>query len=350
MRLLYNAEHKPLLYGHVAFYKQTQPNQIVFDKPIRSSRPFVIGRFKTGSADLVVFGSVHFLTKEIQRLIDESFERNESWWSSRQDTNGNQSELDYQYYAHVMDFVILVSTYSRNLFHILNSEEITGKTIPMLNYEKEAVGDVKLNELFDILIHNRYYYFDGRIIRDIFSDKQKKKSQISNKFMGFGIELQDYVQGIVDTLRNVRMKHLISILRGRFKQLNSNTKIQDVIFLIQNVHSFSDLMKTLIPSENYTLIEHLIFGDRLKEDIVYKSPTISIHPDLHLKSFIVRVRFSTKSDYDRDNERLTKHEVTVGYESLFETVHKLFGDERLVDLVLTEEAIRKKAFNTTFET
>ena len=243
-----------------------------------------------------------------------------------------------------MDFVILVSTLTRNLFHILNSEEITDKTIPMLNYEKVKVGDVKLNELFDILIHNRYYYFDGSIIRDVFSEKPKKRSQFSNKFMGFGFELQDYVQGIADSLRNVRMKHMISILRGRFKQLNSNTKIQDVIFFIQNVHSFSNLMKTLIPSQNYPLIEYLMFGDRSSEDIVYRSPTISIHPDLHLKSFNIQVKFSKKSDYTGDNGRMTKRKVTIGYKSLFETVQNLFGDERLVDLVLTDEAIQKKRY------
>ena len=63
MRLLYNGEHKPLLYGHVAFYKQSHPNQREFANSTKSSKPFVIGRFKPGSDVLVVYGSVHFLIK-----------------------------------------------------------------------------------------------------------------------------------------------------------------------------------------------------------------------------------------------------------------------------------------------
>ena len=343
MVLLYNAEHLPVLYGHVAFYKQQYPGQETVTKAYRSSTPFVVGKYVSGSDRFVVYGSVHFLVLEIRRLIGEFIARNRDWWVSRQKVVDDRSlgEMDFLYDSHVMDFVVLVSTHARNLFHLVNDKSVTGKTIPLLNYEKEQDGDVKLNELFDILIHNRYYYLDGGVIRDVFSEKFKERSRFAEKFMGYGIDLQAYVQGIADAIREVRMRHLTTILRGKMKHLRPDSKRQDVVFLIQNVHSFSDLMKTRIPTGNYRLIEQLVFGNHT-EDIVYKSPEITINPDLQRKAFDIRVEWAKRSEYDGDRGKLKSDKVTVGYESLFDVVKTLFGEERLLDFKMPDKKAAAK--------
>lgn len=343
MRLLYNDKHWPVLWGHVAFYKQQHPGQKMFTESYKSSKPFVIGKHVLGSDRFVVYGSVHFLVLGIRRLIDEFTAMNKEWWFSRQKVVNDSSlgEVDFLYDSHVMDFVVLISTYTRNLFHLVNNEDITGKTIPMLDYEKKQAGEVKLNELFDILIHNRYYYFDGSVIQDIFSEQFKSKSQLASKFMGYGIDLQAYVQGVSDAINEVRMKHLTTILRGRMKHLSLDSKPQDVIFLIQNVHSFSDLMKTKIPTGNYRLIENLMFGNYI-EDIVYESPNIEINSYLNRKAFDIRVRWAKRSEYDGDKGKLKNKLVTVGYESLFTNVNALFGEERLLDFKMPDQATAKK--------
>lgn len=345
MALIYNAKHLPVLYGHIAFYRQQYPGQETATKAYRSSTPFVVGKYVSGSDRFIVYGSVHFLVLEIRRLIDEFIAKNRDWWVSRQKVvnDRNLGEMDFLYDSHVMDFVVLVSTHARNLFHLVNNEEVTGKTIPVLNYEKEQDGDIKLSELFDILIHNRYYYFDGGIIRDVFSGKFKKQSRFADKFMGYGIDLQAYVQGIADAIREVRMKHLTTILRGRLKRLSPDSKHQDVIFLIQNIHSFSDLMKTRIPTGNYRLIEQLMFGNHA-EDLVYKSPNIAINRDLQRKAFDIRVEWAKRSEYDGGRGKLENKVVTVGHESLFDIVNKLFGEERLLDFKMPDKkVVAKKA-------
>ena len=344
MRLLYNDKHPPVLYGHVAFYKQQHPEQKTFTESYKSSKPFVIGKRVPGSDRFVVYGSVHFLVLEIRRLIDEFTAMNKEWWFSRQKVVDDSSlgEVDFLYDSHVMDFVVLVSTHTRNLFHLMNNEDITGKTIPMLDYEKKQDGEVKLNELFDILIHNRYYYFDGGVIQNVFSEQFKSKSQLASKFMGYGIDLQAYAQGVSGAINEVRMKHLTTILRGRMKHLSLDSKPQDVIFLIQNVRSFSDLMKTKIPTGNYRLVENLMFGNHI-EDIVYEPPNIEINSHLNRKEFDIRVRWAKRSEYDGDKGKLKSKSVTVGYESLFTKVNELFGEERLLDFKMPDQAAAKKA-------
>lgn len=342
MRLLYNDKHPPLLYGHVAFFRQSAPGQQAFAKSHESSRPFVIGRSVPGVDGLVVYGSVHFLLQQIRRIIDEFLERNRSYERSRKKADGNLDELDFYYDSPVMDFVILVSTHTRNLFHIVNSKEATGKTIPLLSYEKKQEGSIKLNELFDILIHNRYYFFDGGVIRDVFSEKFKSRSRLWGQFMGYGIDWEDYVRGIETALREVRMKHLISLLRGRFKRLSADSTRQDVIFFIQNIRSFSDLLKTRIPTAKDREIEHLMFGDHA-EDFVYESPHIQINPDLHRKAFDIRVKHAKASEYGGDRKSLTSPTVTVEHREFFDVAQRLFGDERLLDLRLSDQAVAKKA-------
>ena len=138
------------------------------------------------------------------------------------------------------------------------------------------------------------------------------------------------------------MKHLTTILRGRMKHLSLDSKPQDVIFLIQNVRSFSDLMKTKIPTGNYRLVENLMFGNHI-EDIVYEPPNIEINSHLNRKEFDIRVRWAKRSEYDGDKGKLKSKSVTVGYESLFTKVNELFGEERLLDFKMPDQAAAKKA-------
>ena len=320
MGIFYNDEYRPLLYGYIAFFKHQQT------KPYRSSKPFVIGKYDP-SGRLVVYGSVFFLLLEIRRLIDEFLKKNQEWGISRTNVVDDSvlAEMDSQYNSYVMDFVILVSTHARNLFHLVNNKNITEKKIPLLDYEKKQDGEVYLKELFDTLIHNRYYFFDGGVIRDVFSERSRDNSRLDDsRLMGYGIDLQDYVQGISDVVDEVRMKHLTTILRGKMKTLSLDSKRQDVIFLIQNVHSFSELMKAKIPTESYRQILTLMFGTPTSpQTIFFEAPNIQINSNLNQKAFDITVRCG------KQKGKLESKMVTVGYEDLFAKVNELFGEDKL---------------------
>lgn len=322
------------LYGYIAFYKQEHPNQHTASRPYRKSQPFVIGHYVPGSDRLVVFGSVEFLVREIRRLIDEFLENNKDWWFSRQKlVNPNNVEIaDFKYDRHVMDFVILLSIHARNLFHLIN--RVNDKVISRLNYNNQPDGEVKLSELFDILIHNRYYYFDGGRVRDVFSERFSKNSHLSGRFMGYGFDLEDFINGVVEVINDIRMKDLTQLLRWKFRDLNLDSSAQDVVFLVQNLHSFSRMMQTKIPTSEYGFMTRLIFGNAKLDDneqLVMTSPSIGINQDLKKKEFKIRVSYRRGAKGQvLGKDDLKSHSVNVAYTALFDQVNSAFGDDRLL--------------------
>ena len=324
LRIIYNGEHLPLLYGHIALFKGQQT------EAYRSGDPFVIGKYDPAGR-LVVYGSVPFLLQEVCRLIDEFGEKNRKWGTSRANVKGRAlDEMDDQYKSYVMDFVILASTHMRNLFHLVNDKNITERKIPLLDYQQEKYSEVYLKELFDVLIHNRYYYFDGGVIRDVFSEKFRANSRLDDsRLMGYGIDLFDYIQGIREAVHGVSVRHFTTILRGRMKNLNINSKRQEIIFFIQNVHSFSELMKTKIQDKRYKQILPLIFetllpSSQTTQTIFFKDPDIRINPNVNQKAFDITVVYGEREG------NLKNETVTVGYEDLFTEVNMSFGEDRLV--------------------
>ena len=343
IRLLYNLSGSTL-YGHVSFFQWQQEEKektACSDSSTliqnRGSKPFVIGKYLpecpdgTGS-ELRVYGSVDFLLREIQRLVNEFIKTNKDWWISTKDTTDEQSKQfeNFRYDSHVMDFIILVSTHARNLFHMLNDDAFNKKTIPKLNYENELNGNVRLGELFDILIHNRYYYFDGAHIRDIFSEKFNKGSPLSGQFMGYGINLAHFVNGIVDVVNAIKVNHLTRLLRAKFNKLSSKSSPQDIVFLVQNFQSFSELMKKKISTGGgrYDFMMQLMFGDvnNSEHTIWFQSPTIHIHQDLSKKEVEIRVKYSTKSE----STNMETKEVSVGYMKFFDKVNNSFGEDKIL--------------------
>ena len=343
IRLLYNLSGSTL-YGHVSFYRKQQEGK---GKPAcsdsstliqhRGSEPFVIGKYLPEHADgtgseLLVYGSVDFFLREIQRLVNEFIKTNKDWWVSTKDTADEQCKQleDFRYESHVMDFIILVSTHARNLFHMLNDDAFNKKTISKLNYDNEPDGNVRLGELFDILIHNRYYYFDGARIRDIFSEKFKKGSTLSGRFMGYGIDLTDFVNGIVDVLNAIKVNHLTRLLRAKFNKLSSKSSPQDIVFLVQNFQSFSELMKKKIPASGgqYDFMMQLMFGGvkATEHTIWFQSPNINIHRDLSKKEVEIRVKYSTKNK----SAKMETKEVSVGYINFFNKVDSSFGEDNIL--------------------
>lgn len=347
MRLLYKKVDRRL-YGHIAFYRRVGPDQEFESKPFRASSPFVIGRYPVnGDGRLEVFGSVVFVLQEIRRSINRFVDDNNAWNAERSRLAGeNDTEnLDLAYSQKTMDFVILVSTHARNLFDLIS--RFNDRSIPRRDYEGRSDGEVTLRELFDTLIHNRYYYFDGARVRDLFSGRfKKKRSALSGRFMGYGFDIVDFVKGISEVIEDVTVKDLTQLLRWKFKEFTTDSEPQDVVWLIQNVHAFSDLLRTKVPTKGYEFMSRLMFDDLAKSvvgagsvttpnrttvhkrRVIFETPTIGIGPNLNKKEFQIRVRCALgRPDEDLGSGDLEDRTVGVGFEAFFDKVNEAFGSD-----------------------
>ena len=344
------------LYGYVAFYRKEYPNQKIISKPYRESSPFVIGQYLADQdGKLEVFGSVVFLLEKIHHTIMGFADENNAWNEERSRlTNLTEiTESDRRYNQKTMDFVLLVSTLTRNLFDLI--ERFNDRSIPRLDYHGLPSGQVTLRELFDTLIHHRYYYFDGKYVRDLFSDDfKKKKSALAGLFMGYGFDMLDFVKGISEVIEEVRVKDLTQLLWGKFTNFTANSKPQDVISLIQNVHAFSSFLQAKIPSKDYKFMMSLMFDDLTEslkgagavtikdtttqtQQIIFRSPHIGIAPNLNKKEFVINVEraIGIQGQAPRP-ENLKYHTVTIGFKEFFRKVNEALGNNP----VLTSPPLR----------
>ena len=322
MDIIYCKDHYPLIHGIVRFFESKN------GPPIRSSSPFVIGKYNKMDR-FIIYGSIYYLLTEIKRLINKFLERNRDWGEDRMNVE------EYEQYA--MDFVLLVSVHTRNLKDLINDKDITDIKIPLLNYEGQRTGDIQVKEIFNKLIHNRYYFFDAsRTIKDLFSDQEDSKSPIgANKFMGYGIDLFDYIQAIRTMANSVKIKHLTFLLRCKMCDLNVGSNKQDVIFLIQNTLSFSHIMvgPEKIGREEYSEMLQLMFRDvpppkdktATVQHLYFSNPSIGISQNLTIKSFDINV------DCGESPSLMSNKKITIEYERFFDMIDRCFGEDCLID-------------------
>ena len=350
MVLLYRKADRRL-FGHIAFYKKGHPDQKTAGKPYRESKPFAIGRYlENGDDSLEVLGSVVFLLEEIRQVI-RGFLNDNNGWHARRGRLTSEAEIakaDRAYDRQTMQFVLLASLHTRNLMDLM--PRFNDRSIPRLDYANPPDGQVTLRELFDVLIHNRYYYFDGAHVRDLFSDDFKKKnSALSGRFMGYGFDILDFVKGVSAIIEEVTVKDLTQLLWRRFKELSAESKPQEVISLVQNVHDFSELLKAKIPTAGYEFMTSLMFEDlddtlqgvtsETQQDgttvdtqtVFFTSPHIGIASDLDKKEFEIRFRRSVgRQDPGLVREDLKDHKTRIGFEEFFRKVKDAFGNDRVL--------------------
>ena len=363
MSLIYT-QRGPILYGCIRFLGSTRgDSRLTFH---RQSSPFVISQ-TIGNNDVVVYGSLYYLVREIRHLCDELDRLNKNFGKKLHDAGVETTQassdsgkkvivsvqdsdvansLYFEYIREVTNILILLSTQTRNLFDILPRFNKTN--LAKFDYEGNKSGTILLREAFDHLVHNRYLFVDGEHIVDIFSDKFTSKSSISKSFMGYKISWRDYVSAIRNVTNQVSVKDVTSILRGRLRRLSSKSPHNDIVFLVQNLESFSKVLAKKIPDKRYSSMLDLLFCNKgtdyihklgkgeqvVEETVTFTAPHVKILDELSEKKFNIRVRCKVEMLHDGkylvQEKDLTEHSVDVGYVELFDRVNACFGQDTLV--------------------
>ena len=339
MVVLYTAAGT-LLYGWIAFFEQEHPGQRQLSKRYRESAPFVIcqslpdpdGEFHRHRT--VVFGSIDYLVRDIRRVIDDFVETNRNWWFSRPDDNQTNKRAvdiaDFEYNSRVIDFATLIATKTRNLLHTVN--RLNARAIPRYDYEKNLDGEFRLLNIFDVLVHNRYLHFDGEYVSDMISERQSPRLDLS--FMGYRFRFQEYLDAIVESINDVRVRDVTQFLRWKFGGLSEDSDFPDIVLTVQNLHSFSDIMQKKVASQGYGFMYALMFGRPIRdkvEQVVFKVPRISIKSDLTERKFEIRVRCAMGRRDDVLTEAdLRERKVEVDHVEFYDKVNEVFGEDRLL--------------------
>ena len=363
MSLIYTRSG-PILYGCIRFFGSTGSDSGLTLH--RQSSPFVISQ-NIGNNDVVVYGSLYDLLGEIQRLCDDLDSEHKSFRKTLHEAGVATSQapsesgkkvivsipdsdvansLYFEYIREITNVLILLSTQTRNLFDILPRFNKT--RIPKFDYEGNNSGTIQLREAFDHLVHNRYLFVDGEHIVDIFSNKFTSKSSISKSFMGYKISWREFVSAIRDVTEQVSVKDATGLLRGRLRRLSSKSPHNDIVFLVQNLESFSQLLAKKIPDKRYSTMLDLLFSNKsvdyilnlgkgekvVEETVTFTAPHVKILDELSAKKFNIRVRCKVEMRHDGkyliQEKDLTEHSIDVGYVDLFDRVNASLGQDALM--------------------
>ena len=365
---LFYRQEGPHLYGWIAFVKHP-PNATTPIRPYESSSPFIIS--ETTGDEEVVLGSVVSMIQEVQRLkaetetlldrlhtelshiqpkIVEKGRRASILAALPEKLSAGNARTYVEFKKRLVGTIVLLSTQGRNLFDIF-PQLVRDRRIALFDYERNACGTIGLRDLLTAFIHHRYLFLDGEFVSDLFPG-DPRKSPIQRTFMGYKFNWVEYVEAIERAALDIKMKHFTGLLRGQLKRLTLKSPYDKIIFLVQNLESFSrilgekvggyssGILDILFRDDTDQLLESLkpqIEGEeQIAVRVYFTAPGFKIHERLSEKRFEVSVdcrrEIQSQSDgrlvhADRDFRSLKRK---IKYERLLDLVNRAFGEDSLV--------------------
>ncbi len=363
---IFYQQRDPFLYGCIAFvkYRPGGPPTKAYDQ----SAPFIIAQ-TLGPDDVIVHGSLDYLIRDIRRLVrsvDEQVAELDAALSGQATTQKHQGERgvlrqvpdDHQARRAYFEFtrrlagtLILISTQARNLFQLLPRLD---RKIGLFDNHGHRTGDIALTKLFTHFVHNQYLFLDGEHVSDLFPANPRRGAPISRTFMGYRFNWIEYIQSIKAAVEEVKLTDLTGLLRGRLKRLSLESPYSDIVFLVQNLDSFSRLFEAMPKSVKryWPMLDPLLeeetkarlatlrrtgrIGKRAHLTVVYGAPNLRIHEELSERKFKVTVpcKWTIRNGKGRPvyrDERFRDLAVELDYETLLNRVDRVFGDDPLLD-------------------
>ena len=344
------------IYVCIQCFREEYPGQESCS-PYRQSSPYVLSR-QHGSRKVIpgsVYESLRNLSLQLEQLADvlrDSVGRIE-------DSEGEQrAEEYYQYDRHLTNSLVLISCLARNLFHTF--PRLTEQfVVQMFDYEGKETDHMRVKDLLDLFVHNRYMHLHDEYITDLVSQKPPEGTVVAEGFMGHRFKIDDFLVQIQGSIESVTIKDLTTRLRSVVKSLNLDTPYQEILFLVQNTESFSDLLEATIQSGSYGFIFNALFagtkipdvvravakGDEIKQVIKFRNPRVEIGNRVDEKK--VKIRAKSECAYLVAGCAVLKtteeRSVELDYEDFFNSVVQTFGQERLLDMARRIEGLRKAA-------
>ena len=232
---------KPYMYGAVLIVDGDVENQW-------SERPFVLSR-KMANGDEIVYGTVKRTLDKIQSQIDKVI-RFYSETQARLEvvgiTPGGDGSLlpnaevpdrimDEQ--AELIEDVLLAVSVNIRILSEIFPDRLQQSTVKVYDYDDACVGDIRLSEIANLLVHNRYIVVNDHHVVDLISDK---KFMIGRPQMGLKIDFIQYIEEVGKVINGITVKDLASKLRCLIKNLSASSNIKDIIFVAQNLYALGE--------------------------------------------------------------------------------------------------------------
>lgn len=334
VQIVYNANHKPYLYGAMHFVSGPLENQW-WDSP------FVISKRREGKPEVVYGTVVRLLNRTLAPLsrMDRFVKRTrEQLGESVQipsgaqdvflpdDTRLTQAILDEQDDL-LEDIFVSTSLYLRILTEIF-SNRMRRHKVPVYNYNDDVEGHVPLRKISNVLQHHRSIVVkDGYIVDLVSADEYVI---VDKPQMGLKISFREYIDEVVKAVHSIRVNDLVGVLRGLTKRISAESSPKDILFLVQNLYTLGGV--AVSPGDNVSgPLETVLNNVAMKTlnrarprtrtitmSVVFRTPRFYLEPDLNSKQVRTAVEVNGKMQ-----------SYVLGYEDFFIEVAEAYGGRQL---------------------
>ena len=255
IQLVYQYQ-KPFLYGSIC--------KIEYDnQELEWTDPFVISKRISDDKE-TVYGTVSLILNKIQRQVNklrrfnaEAQERLRAAGIapvSRKDgiLSGSKiaDEIINETEELMEEILLIVSVNIRILSEIFPKGRFDNNKIPIYNHKGDEVDIIKLTQIPNLLVHNRYILINSPYVVDLFSDE---KFMTEPHAMGFKFNFQEYLTETKKLVNSVTVQDLAEQLQTTISCLSTQSDVKDIIFVTQNLHAFGEAIVDANGSLKYIL-------------------------------------------------------------------------------------------------
>ena len=342
--ILFYQQQGAYLYGCIQVVKGSQDNLI-------TSNPFIIS--KTLSGQEIVYGSVLESIEKViriisrymeqqQRAVDSSIEngllgpkpqyrnRGDGYVVVDSPDSVPDEEFNHARELEAEDMILLSSIHLRTL-----SEAFSGKfnqSIPLYNYDGQECGDVLLKDIFNAVLHHRYFVIRGEFMIDLFSHKC---SLDPNGSFGSKVDLYNFLDGVIAAINSIKVKDYMGMLRSKLNRLSVESESKDMIFAIQNIESLNRVVRDRMENNRTRELLHTMF-DPIAKKLFKKIPRPASGQIIDIPFRFTEPRFKIADDLSNLRIEIhvtvndVKEVVKVDYRKLLTQIAQVYGRDTLI--------------------
>ena len=226
----------------------------------------------------------------------------------------------------VENVLLTVSVQTRILSEIF-PKKLDKYAVAVYDYDDHQVENVKLSDIANLLLHNRYVLVRGESIVDLLSSKE---FLADSHQMGLKFKLYEYFEIVQAAASDITVNDLVGKLWALTKTLSPSSDNADILFLVQNLYTLGGFVvgtKLEVAGPVKAILDK-VAAEYLSEagqrqgfvTAVFGNPRFSLEQDLDQKK--VKIRMLVNGQH---------RELIMDYEDFFQQVSEMAGDRPLMD-------------------
>ena len=338
VQIVYNAEHKPYLYGAIHIIDGDLNSQ-------RWEKPFVVSKRRPNGEE-VVYGTVMRMLEKVKSPLD----RHKRFQLESQEMlriagiaplsltdpilpESPMTERIIDEQDELLEEVVLTISVNIRILSEIFHKKLKKCKVTVYGYDDGREGTIDLNGIADLLSHNRYILVKNGYVVDLISDEKfmAKKPQMGLKF-----SLLEYFSEVEKAVNSITVKDLVGVLWALTEKLSASSNVKDIIFLTQNLYTLGGFtVGSDIPIDAGPLKKIL---DRVTLDYMqraYPQNSVPEGASVSVSATFNTPRFYLEPELDRKQIRVEMQvngkpeSLVMGCKDFFSEMSRAYGNRKL---------------------